>query len=137
MITAPIEEICDLKQYICWWLGREPTQKDFNFLIDFLKINGATLIRGSRNAIDFRIFNKKMGSIHIIIRRKYFGIAINVHREIKIHSKVMYDEKTLFLNSRIYNFLNKLYYGNCFLLPRQIIDFENYLRYNKKKWNLI
>ena len=137
MITSSLEEISNLRQYVCWWLGREPTQRDFNFLIGFLKKNKAKLVEGSRNSIDFRIFNKKMGPIHIIVRRKYFGIAINIHRDIKIHSNVIYDKKTLILISRIYNFLNKIYYGKSFLLPRQIRHFEKYLRYNKNKWNLI
>lgn len=137
LIASTLEETSHLNQYILWWLGREPNQRDFDRLNNFLKRNKAKLIRASRNAIDYRIFDKIIGSIHIIIRRKYFGFALNIHRDIKVHSEVDYDNITLYIASRIYNFLNKVRYGKPFLLPRQDRDFTNYLRCNKKKWNLI
>ena len=123
-------------------------QVDFTPIIrNFVKLNNVTIrdeigIFLLEEGLTKMLFSDKKFSkldlkMIMDILLKYFGIAINIHRDIKIHSNVIYDKQTLFLISRIYNFLNKLYYGNCFLLPRQIKDFENYLRYNKKKWNLI
>ncbi len=118
MITSSLEKIGISEQYICWWLGREPSQKDYNKFLGFLFKQKGKLVKSSKNAIDFRIFYSDQCSIHIIIRRKYFGIAINIHFDIGIHSKVCYTEDTLRLISKMYVILNRLNYGKCFLLPR-------------------
>ena len=135
MVLSITEEFCSLRQYICWWLGREPNQKDFSVLINFLSNNNAVLVRASRNALDYRKFDVSKGVIHIIIRRKYFGIAINIHRDLEVHSNVYYDQETLVLISRIYNHLKRNKYAKLFLLPREEREFEKFLKYGKK-WNM-
>ncbi|GAI82176.1 unnamed protein product, partial [marine sediment metagenome] len=48
------EKIRFKEQYVCWWLGREPSQLDFDILIDHLLNIKASAVRISKNAIDFR-----------------------------------------------------------------------------------
>ena len=135
MVLTITEEICSLRQYICWWLGREPNQRDFNPLINFLSKNNAVLVRISRNALDYRKFNVSRGVVHIVLRRKYFGIAINIHRDIEVHSNVDYDQETLVIISRMYNYLKRNKRAKLFLLPRERREFDKFLQFGNK-WNL-
>lgn len=135
MVLTVKEVLCSPRQYICWWLGREPNQKDFNILINFLSDNNSVLVRTSRNALDYRRFDVSKGVIHIIICRKYFGIAINIHRDLEVHSIVDYDQETLVIISRIYNHLKRNKRAKLFLLPREIREFEKFLQFGKK-WNM-
>lgn len=93
------------------------------------------LVRNSRNALDYRKFDVSKGVIHIIIRRKYFGIAINIHRDLQVHSIVDYDQETLVIISRIYNHLKRNKHAKLFLLPREIKEFEKFMQFGKK-WNI-
>lgn len=137
MIEAALKQSGIFQQYLFWWLGREPSQKDFDKLNACLRRNRAILIRGDKNSVDYRIFDKFVGSIHIIVRRKYFGFAINIHRDVEIHTKINYDRWTLRLASKIYSFLARIRYGRAFLLPRQDKEFNHFLKYSRNKWNLI
>ena len=131
------EKIRFKEQYVCWWLGREPSQQDFDILIDHLLNIKASAVRESKNAIDFRFFHGSNCSTHIIIRRKYFGIAINIHIDLGIHSKTCFNKNTLSLLSGIYILLKRVKYGKCFLLPREENKFLKFMCSGKKKWNLI
>ena len=124
-------------QYIFWWLGREPSQRDYDFIESMLSKVGAIVVRAGRNSIDFRIFYSRNVSMHIIIRRKYWGFAINSHIDIGIHSRTLFNREVLKLLSNVYVNLRKIRYGKCFLMPRENDSFVRFMYEGKKRWNLI
>ena len=99
--------------------------------------NKAKIVRCSKNAVDFRIFYGGARCIHIIARKKYFGMAINIHFDIGVHSEVSYTKDTLTILSKVYLILKRKRYGRCFLLPREETTYQKFLRFDKRKWNLI
>ncbi len=124
-------------QYIFWWLGREPSQRDYDFIERKLSKIGAIAVRAERNSIDFRIFYSRNVSMHIIIRRKYWGFAIDSHIDIGVHSRYLFNREVLKLLSDVYLYLCKIRYGKCFLMPRENDTFVRFMREGKKRWNLI
>ena len=131
------EKDCIEPQYIFWWLGREPSQRDFDFIERKLSKIGAVAVRAGRNAVDFRIFYSHNVSLHIIIRRKYWGFAINSHLDIGIHARSLFNREALKLLSKVYVHLRKIRYGKCFLMPRERDSFDRFMHEGKKRWNLI
>lgn len=123
--------------YLFWWLGREPSQRDFDFIKKKLFKLGAVGVKAGRNSADFRIFYGNNISLHLIILRKYWGFAINCHVDIGIHSDSLFNKQALAILSKIYARLKQVSYGKCFLLPRQEKEFEKFLKYGKRKWNLL
>ena len=124
-------------QYIFWWLGREPNQRDYNFLEKELLKIGAHPVKACRNSIDFRIFLGKNISFHIILRRKYWGYAINCHLDLGKHSQAIFTRDCLLILSFLFLSLRRIPYGKCFILPREEETFRNFLKYCKNRWNLI
>lgn len=123
--------------YIFWWLGRESSQRDFESIKKILWKNRAIIVRGDKNSVDFRIFYGNNVSLHIIIRRKYWGFVINSHLDIGIHSHSIFNKRSLELLSKLYLKLKEVRYGKCFLLPRQMKDFKRFMMESKRRWNLI
>jgi hypothetical protein len=119
-----------------WWLGRLPSQHDFDIIQNILFDLDAKLVSFKKFAIKYRIFLSDKISYHIIIYRKYWGFAINIHLDIGIHKNVVVNKDTLKILSKIYLFIKGSNCGECFLLPRQDKTFNKFLKFNKHKWNL-
>ena len=125
------------QHYIIWWLGRLPSQQDFDIIQNFLLNMGPKIVTFKKFVIKFRIFLGGDISYHIIIYRKYWGFSVNIHKDIGIHLKAIFNKKTLYILSKIYVHVKKAQYGKCFLLARQEKAFNKFLKFNSNKWNLI
>lgn len=123
--------------YLFWWLGREPSQKDFEVINFFMAKINAVIIKVITHLIEFRIFIDDTISQHIIFSSKYWGFAVNVHIDIGIHYKSIFNSQTLKFLSQLYLYLKKIGYGLCFLLPRQEKAFKSFMKTGKMRWNLI
>lgn len=113
-------------QYLFWWLGRTPSQIDFKNIMSILHNNKTIFIKTAHNSVEYRKSYDDSVSLHIILIRKFWGVAVNAHIDVGIHSKALFTKDSLELLSRIYIFLKKKRYGKCFLLPREERNFRKF-----------
>ncbi|MBD3214651.1 MAG: hypothetical protein GF311_18720 [Candidatus Lokiarchaeota archaeon] len=106
------------KHYIIWWLGRFPSQQDFNIVNDLLEDLDANIVSFKKYVIKYRIYLTQKLSYHIILYRKNWGFSINIHLDIGIHTKAIFTKQPLTILSMLYLEINKANYGECFILPR-------------------
>lgn len=136
-IKSHIRKLKEIKEhYIIWWIGRMPSQQDFDIIQNALTDLDAQVVSFKKFTIKYRIFLGGTISYHIIIYRKYWGFAVNIHQDIGIHSEAVFNKHTLKLLSKTYLHIKDADCGECFLLPRQRKAFEKFLKFNKNKWNL-
>ena len=117
-------------QYLFWWLGRTPNQIDFKIIMSILRKKKIIFIKTDHNSVEYKKFYGNSLSLHIILVRKFWGVAANAHIDVGVHSKSFFTKDSLELLSRIYIFLKKRRYGKCFLLPREERNFRKFR--NKK-----
>ena len=119
------------KQYMFWWVGYPPMQRELNLIQVFMIKKRFSFGRNQGTHITFRKFLQDGTCIHVRLTKKKWGFSINIHKDIKIHKTVEHNKNTLQLLSELYIHL-KEFYGNIFMLPRQESDFQAFIgRQNK------
>ena len=123
-------------QAIIWWLGRHLMKNDYLCINSFFRKKNAILIRSNPLKIHYRIFDGDLPSLHIIISKKNYGIAVNTHYDVTIHDEVDFTKSSLRILSELYVKLKGLY-GKVLMVPREDGKFQGLLCRNTPKQNNI
>ncbi|MBD3212227.1 MAG: hypothetical protein GF311_06425 [Candidatus Lokiarchaeota archaeon] len=97
----------------------------------------AKIVSFKKYVIKYRIYLTQKLSYHNNLYRKHWVFSINIHLDIGIHAKAIFTKQTLTILSMVYLEIDKANYGEGFILPRQEVKFESFLKFNKNKWKLL
>lgn len=93
------------EQYLLWRLQHYPDPQDITLLHDHLHQQGAFFCSEDNDALEMRLTLKDGTSLHVIARKKYYGMVIHAHVDMKIHSEVEYNAHSQTFFHALHSFL--------------------------------
>lgn len=102
------------KKDLIWDIGHFPRPENTAILRLFFRKFNSKFFKEYRKTFQCRFYLKDGTSLHVILHKKSFGFAVNVHIDVEIHGEVEYNKFTFRFLLKLMDFLKKVY-GHTYL----------------------